>query len=354
MPRLPAAFGVMLTAAVCIGLAAFRYPQVNQQVWKMVQAGRQQSEDGKAGVLRLGLALPAEVTVARSQQNHVGQVPILDQEMTFSANTRHDAVTFAGLPVAEYVGADHSDWRGGDETAGTRKPRLSQEEAIQITLAVPPQMAILGQREGGDPADDAKADDSENAKDDGKKKSEKLGHQGMVSGGLFSGQSGTDSSACGYEEPMGDDVPETRSSRLDSQPGSVPPTTFEAGSEEGGASECNTTAGSHLRDDFVDPPLVPIVRTESPESTSEGTARASDFEMVAPHEAVARRAPSPPVVLSSDLPLVDVHRSPWFRVERPQRLPPVEKESQGGEGSSGPQGLWDWTPSIPLYPSTGR
>ncbi|MGQ9503411.1 MAG: hypothetical protein ACUVQG_01500 [Thermogutta sp.] len=353
MPRLPAAFGVMLTAAVCIGLAAFRYPQVNQQVWEMVQSGRQ-SATGGGGLLRLGLALPAEATVVRSAESDAEQVPSDGQGITSPAEASHDADKFAGLPVADYVGTDRGDLAGRHNTVGSMKTPLAQEEVIQITLAVPPQMAILSQTEPETPVGDSEPHQSKEAEADQGTKRDKLEKTATASGGLFAGRA-----ASGWSVPEEEEVAtkaggELGVSRPNSRFESGPVSTFAASGEEDGAPKRDAVAASPDRDDFVDPPLVPIVKTGSPEKTTGGMARVSDFEVVTPHDAVARRAPSPPVVSSSDLPLVDIHRSPWFRGEKPQRLPPVEEDSHGGEGSFGPQGPWEWTPSIPLYPSTGR
>jgi len=99
--------------------------------------------------------------------------------------------------------------------------------------------------------------------------------------------------------------------------------------------------------------MVPIVKERSVVEPTTSAGETSGFEVVAPHAAVARLAPSPQVTLPSDLPLVNIYRNRWFTAEKPQRLPPVKEESEGSNQAEN-QGVWDWTPSIPLYPSTGR
>lgn len=339
MPRLPAAFGVILTAALCIGLAIFRYPQLNQQVWEMVQAGRQRSADGESGLLWLGLAIPDHAKLARSQGNPSEQPSTTNQAITAEAATTCEAVAFAPVPIAQYVGTDHGDEQGRNDTLSETNP--TRQESVQITLAVPPQMAIRGQTERKNADKSETVPTVPESKEVESEQRDSSHETAMVS--LHPAQQPSHSPVSTGEETVGERVGESRIPGVNSE---IDP----ASDADGG----QMIAVSEADDAFVDPPLVPIIRDEATTSVAESATDTSDFEFVAPHDAVARLAPSPQVTLPSDLPLVNVYRNQWFSVERPQRLPPVEDESQEGTGSSYSQGLWDWTPSIPLYPSTGK
>jgi hypothetical protein len=342
MPRLPAAFGVILTAALCIGLAVFRYPQVNQQVWEMVQAGRQQSANGESSLLWLGLAIPDHPTLAQSQENLSEQPSTANQAITAEAATTCEAVAFVPAPIAQYVGTEHGDEQGRSDALSEANP--TRQEKVQITLAVPPQMAIRGQTER-DSADESETVPAISELKEMESEHRDSSHETRVVSFMPS-QPLSSSSVAGTEEAA-KKTWESRPSRVNSD---VDP----AGDKTFASAGGQVSAASQGHDDFVDPPLVPIIKNEVTTSPTGSVNDTSDFEFVAPHDAVARLAPSPQVTLPSDLPLVNVYRHHWFSVERPQRLPPVEEESQEGTGSSDSQGLWDWTPSIPLYPSTGR
>ncbi|HOP76153.1 MAG TPA: hypothetical protein PLD05_01615 [Thermogutta sp.] len=352
MPRLPAAFGVILTAALCIGWAILRYPQVNQQVWEMVQAGRQPSADGSSGFHRLGLAIPANMAVAQAEQRSTANPTTVDRASP--AATEHEDVEagFAMVPITGYVGANQA--KPKDEKGPAQQSHL---ENVQVTLAVPPQMAILSQ-----PNDDRFSGHDESETPDpspGQTESDGTGRD------MMNPRAEVPSTPSLEEEPT-ERLPVPRS-REESAP-SVGETNVTAGDFTGpgnsaqptetvkvssvSPSEMATDSGSH--DDYVDPPLVPVIRNSSATGLAASLSETGGFEVVAPHEAVARLAPSPPVTLPSDLPLVNIYRNRWFAAEKPQRLPPVEEASQDSDASAGMERYWDGAPSIPLYPSTGR
>lgn len=352
MPRLPAAFGVILSAALCIGWAILRYPQVNQQVWEMVQAGRQPSPEGSRGFLRLGLAVPANVAIAQAKQRSTPNPTPADQ--VSSVTTEHDEApaSFAMVPIAGYVGTDQA--KAKDEK-GRGEP--SPLETVQVTLAVPPQMAILNQPNGDRPSRHGETE----APDAGSRQTESDRTGGDTSDSYSEG-----ASAVSREEEPPALLPLSKSQNEDLPPVGEAKSTVTTVASTGDVAQPNKADGPDGvspsamvadpggHDDYVDPPLVPVIRNSSATGPTASLGDTGGFELVAPHEAVARLAPSPPVTLPSDLPMVNIYRNRWFAAEKPQRLPPVEEESQGSDASAGMEPYWNGAPSIPLYPSTGR
>ncbi len=352
MPRLPAALGVILSAALCIGWAVLRYPQVNQQVWEMVQAGRQPSPEGNCGFLRLGLAVPANVAIAQAEQRSMPSPTPATCDPLVTTELEDTNAGFAMVPIAGYVGTDQAKAR--DENGRGEPSRL---ETVQVTLAVPPQMAILNQPNG----DRSSRHGETEAPDAG-------------SGQIESDRTGGDTSdshsevapTVSREEGPPVLLPLSKSQNEDLSPAGEAKSTAitvagivdvaqpDKADEPDNVSPSSMVADAGKHDDYVDPPLVPVIRNSSATGPTASLADTGDFELVAPHEAVARLAPSPPVTLPSDLPLVNIYRNRWFAAEKPQRLPPVEEESQGPDASAGMEPYWNGAPSIPLYPATGR
>ena len=341
MPRLSPALGVIITAALCIGLAAFRYPQVNQQVREMVQAGRQRSANGETGFLQFGLAVPAKATLAQAEEAQRRQVPSVNDGALASEEGDLEAIPFIPAPIAGYVGTNQGGQDNRNGPSSNEESAASREETVQVTLAVP-QMAILGPTESGTAALDREEGNSEITTgglrlDDGTPHPQKSANKAqLVSSNRES--LANDSSLSGSKQG---NEPAAAESATDASAPNRP------------SAQTWSRSESPRQNEFVDPPMVPIVKERSVVEPTTSAGETSGFEVVAPHAAVARLAPSPQVTLPSDLPLVNIYRNRWFTAEKPQRLPPVKEESEGSNQAEN-QGVWDWTPSIPLYPSTGR
>jgi len=344
MPRLSPALGVIITAALCIGLAAFRYPQVNQQIWEMAQAGREHSANGEPGLLQFGLAVPQNATIAQAEgEAQIGQGLPANDDACVSDKETVESLTFAPSPIAGYVGMNQGDPDNQDASSSEVESVPTQQETVQVTLAIPPQMAILSPTGTSAGADD---------REEKTPKTTRVGSQSESSRRHPQDSAHEAQLASSSEEAIPLDLP-LSGSKLENELGTTSSATGTPALDvpstrpfDGATSRCQT--------DIVDPPLVPIVRDHSVAEPTGSVGDTGGFQVVAPHDAVARLAPSPQVTLPSDLPLVNIYRNRWFAAEKPQRLPPVEDESQGSTNPEDEQGVWDWTPSIPLYPSTGR
>ncbi|WP_347244220.1 hypothetical protein [Thermogutta sp.] len=323
MPKFWLQIAPLVTLGLFVGLAIYRYPNVNDRIWQMVQAKDRLVKEGTA-------SRRAAFALSESQGEFSGggsntmtitgprESPMIASRETISqpdvTNARISATGWNNLEISPIVAENRGDSGSKQGNGGLSRnadPNLEAVHALQITTAVPPRMAIAVPSSLVDPLRDS----------------------------------------AGTQPNRAEPVPAESF-------GVARPSVAQRGST-GGASEVvsgeaetsrKSPRGVETPEDGGDvPQLVPIegFRRRSKED-SERPPRVK-FQMLDAQPSVARKMEQPPVV-ETDLPLVTIVKSPWFASEKPQRLPPVDQSLPAPQVLSPSE----WIPTVPLYPSTGR
>ncbi|MBC7351331.1 MAG: hypothetical protein H5U08_03150 [Thermogutta sp.] len=323
MPRFWLQIAPLVTLALFVGLAIYRYHNVNDRIWQMVQAKDRLVKEGMAS-RRAALALseqqsetagggsgPVPPTCPPETPRTAGQKAVTRSD---GGSTRISPTGWDKLEISPVV-AENRDDSGG--TWGNGGLSLNAEtntgalQAPQVATAVPPRMAIMIPSSQVEPLHDSPKT--------GPTRAEPVPAKTL-------GVSRPSS-----EQPGSTGVVSEVASRETEKPGK---------SDKG--METSREGGDM-------PPLVPIegFRSRSKED-SERTPK-EEFQTLDAQPSVARKIEQPPVV-ETELPLVTVVKSPWFASEKPRRLPPVDQTLPAPQALSPSE----WVPAVPLYPSTGR
>ncbi|MEJ5340067.1 MAG: hypothetical protein WHT09_00755 [Thermogutta sp.] len=323
MPKFWLQIAPLVTLCSLIGLAIYRYQNVNDRIWQMVQAQKRSVKEGIASREPTSdpLGYQTETTNTGSDTAPAASLrtpSTMTSRETITGSDNGDApispTGWTSLEITPSVAESHDDSGGEPASNGCSSHTGPNGEAVrspQITTAVPPRMAIT--------VPPSVTEMSHAKKNASPAAAEPVPADPVVGTQPSAGESST---TAGDSEVASPEVPKP-------QTGQEPMATADAGGDM--------------------PPLVPIAGFRS--RSNEGSPRSAkeEFQTLDTQPSVARKMEQSPVV-GAGLPLVTIVKSPWFPSEKPQRLPPVDQALPSPQAVSPSE----WFPSVPLYPSTGR